>query len=144
MIDIKPLNIDRKATKKTVETVLKKYRIFLLSEDIEKHPQITPSYSLVPPSKTNTFYSTTESAAIENVDRQRERSEYLTRILNAVNRLEYIERALLIQRYMTKEEVYDYEVYMELGLGKTKYNSVKNDAMIRLAIALNIEIYEHE
>lgn len=141
-LEISPLNIDRKATKNEVKKVLEKYRLFLLAEEQERHPKITSEYSLVPPSKTNKFYSSTERAAIENVDRENERSEYITTISAAVNRLDFSERAILIQRYLTKGEVYDFEVYNDLGFSERKYYRLKNRAFNNLAFALKIEVYK--
>jgi ArpU family phage transcriptional regulator len=141
-LNFEPLNIDYAATRKVVKKALEKYRMFLLSEKKEYHPRITSDFSFTPPTRTNQFHSSTESAAIANIDRERERSAYIETISNAVNRLELLERTLLIRRYLTKEDIYDFEIYPELGLGKTKYHSVKNQAMVNLALVLKIEVYK--
>jgi ArpU family phage transcriptional regulator len=142
-IDIDPIEIDRSATKKAAQRALEKYQMFLLSSNEEWQPKITGNYSFeVPATRTNQIYSATENIAIENVDRQRERAEYISTIAKAVNRLKDLERAILISRYFTKTDVGDLEIYLDLGLGKTKYYSVKSQAMINLAMALNIEVYK--
>ncbi|TCL45662.1 ArpU family phage transcriptional regulator [Thermolongibacillus altinsuensis] len=76
--------IDRDATKKAVEAALEKYRVFLLTQSLDKLPKVTQQYSLVPPSNTNKFHSSTEEMAISNADYERERSEYIKRIVMAV------------------------------------------------------------
>jgi ArpU family phage transcriptional regulator len=138
--------IDRDATKKAVEAALEKYRIFLLTLRLDQMPKVTQQYSLdVPPSNTNKFHSSTEEMAIRNADYERERSEYIKRIALAVNRLGYWERAIIIQRYMTEDEdVFDYEVYNNLGMSERKYYRIKSRAFYKLAFALKIEKYKNE
>ncbi|KXG09936.1 hypothetical protein AT864_01496 [Anoxybacillus sp. P3H1B] len=137
--------IDRDATKKSVEAALEKYRMFLLTQSLDKLPKVTQQYSLdVPISNTNKYHSSTEETAIRNVDYERERSEYIKRVAMAVNRLSYWERAILIRRYMTEEDVFDYEIYNELGMSERKYYRLKSRAFYKLAFALRIEVYKKE
>lgn len=134
--------IDREATKKAVESALEKYRFYLLTLPEEKIPRITASYSLIPPSNTNAFYSSTEQVAIERVDQERERLEYIERIRRAVNRLGLRERELIIKRYLEEDEVYDYEIYNELGMSERRYYRYKGRIFYKLAFILRIEIYK--
>jgi ArpU family phage transcriptional regulator len=137
--------IDRDATKKAVEAALEKYRLFLLTLRLDQLPRVTQQYSLdVPPSNTNKFHSSTEEMAIRNADYERERSEYIKRITLAVNRLSYWERAIIIRRYMTEDDVYDYEIYNDLGMSERKYYRIKSRAFYKLAFALKIEVYKKE
>ncbi|ALF09882.1 ArpU family phage packaging/lysis transcriptional regulator [Parageobacillus thermoglucosidasius] len=139
----KPLDeIDRKATKKAVEAALEKYRIYLLTLRLDQLPRVTQHYSLVPPSNTNKFHSSTEEMAIRNADYERERDEYIQRVTAAINRLSKWERAILIRRYMTEDDVYDYEVYNDLGMSERKYYRIKSRAFYKLAFALRIEVYK--
>lgn len=133
--------IDRVSTKNRVENLLEQYRILLLQVDIEFVPKVTAGYSLVPPSSTNAFHSSTEEAAIKIVDYQRNRTEFILRMQKAVNRLSYQERSIIIRRYMLNEEYYDYEVYNELGMSERKYYRIKARAFLRLAFALREEVY---
>ncbi len=128
--------IDRKATKKAVEAALEKYRIFLLTLKLDQLPKVTQHYSLVP-AKTNKLHSSTEEIAIRNADYE----QYIQRIVEAVNRLDYWERAIIIQRYMNGEEVFDYAVYNELGMSHRHYYRLKSRAFYKLAFALEIEVY---
>ncbi|GCD83689.1 ArpU family transcriptional regulator [Parageobacillus thermoglucosidasius] len=133
--------IDRVATKKAVEAALEKYRVYLLTLRLDQLPKVTQHYSLVPPSNTNKFHSSTEEMAIRSADYEREREEYIRRITNAVNRLSKWERAIIVRRYMSDEEMYDYEVYNELGMSGRKYYRLKSRAFYKLAFALKIEVY---
>ncbi|AXM88477.1 MULTISPECIES: ArpU family phage packaging/lysis transcriptional regulator [unclassified Anoxybacillus] len=133
--------IDRVATKKAVEAALEKYRIYLLTLRLDQLPKVTQSYSLVS-AATNQIHSSTENIAIRNVDYEWEREEYIRRVINVVNRLSKWERAIIIQRYMSEEDVYDYEVYNELGMSERKYYRLKSRAFYKLAFALRIEVYK--
>ena len=135
---------DGEKTKEAVEAALEKYRMYMLTVPDEFLPRVTQTYSLMLPSNTNAFHSSTESAAIKKVDFERERDEYMERIRRAVNRLNKMERELIIKRYMTLEEPYDYEVYNEMGMSERKYYRIKSRAFYKLAFALKIEVYKKE
>lgn len=84
-----------------------------------------------------------EDATIKKVDFERERDEYMEkRIRRAVNRLNKMERELIIRRYMTLEEPYDYEVYNEMGVSESKFYRIREKAFYKLAFALRIEVYK--
>lgn len=134
-------SIDRNATRKAVESALEKYRILLLRQ-YDNLPKITQSYSIIPPSNTNKFHSSTEDTAIKNVELEREMNQYLNRMIHAVNRLTQWERAIIIKRYMDEEDVYDYEIYNDIGMSERKYYRVKARAFYKLAFSLKIEVYE--
>ena len=108
-------DVDGEKTKEAVEAALEKYRIYMLTVPDEYLPRVTQTYSLVPPSNTNAFHSSTESAVIKKADFERERDEYMERIRRAVNRLNKTERELIIKRYMSIDEPYDYEFTTKWG-----------------------------
>lgn len=135
--------IDRDATQKNVEKAIAKYRYYLLQTEDEFLPKITASYSMIPPTNTNAFHSSTEDAAIHMADFERERMEYITRFAKAVNRLSPREREAFILKYMGQEELYDYEVYNQLGMGETYYyTKFKPRMFYKFAIAMRIEVYK--
>ncbi|OAT71894.1 ArpU family phage packaging/lysis transcriptional regulator [Parageobacillus thermoglucosidasius] len=136
--------IDREETKKRVEAALEKYRFYLLTVPEEQLPKVTATYSLVPPAHTNAFYSSTEIAVIDKVDFERERDEYMEWIRRGVNRLSPRERELIIKRYLSNEEMYDYELYNDMGMSERKYYRIKSRAFYKLAFALKIEVYKKE
>lgn len=134
--------VDEKATKKEAEKELFEYREFLITLPTNLMPAVTPTYSLVPPSQTNAFHSSTEDIALERVEYEKIRDEFLQRINTAVNTLKDQERQIIIERYLKHEIGYDREIWMNIGLGKTKYYEIKGAAMLRLAFALKIEVYQ--
>jgi ArpU family phage transcriptional regulator len=134
--------IDREKTKSAVEEKLEKYRLCLLSLPEEKTPKVTASYSLVPPTNTNGFHSSTEEAAIHKVDQDKERESYIEWIRKGINKLKFKEREIIVKRYLNDEELYDYEIYNQLGMSERKYYRLKARAFYSLAFALKIEVYQ--
>lgn len=139
---MKEKTIDVNESRKASENALEEYRFMLLTQSLDMIPKVTSSFSIVPPSNTNRFYSTTEDAAIKNVDYETNRSDYIKRIAIAVNRLNELERSILIMRYMLEDDVFDYQVYNDLNLSESKYHRVKARALYKLALILGVEIYK--
>lgn len=133
--------INRKETRDKVEAALEKYRIMLLMDPEELEPKITASYRLAPPSKTNRLFSTTEDIAVEKIELEHKRKMYISRIINAINRLNYTERLIIVKRYLDNDDVYDYEIYNELGFSERKYYRIKARAFYKLAFILRLEVY---
>jgi ArpU family phage transcriptional regulator len=136
--------IDKDATRDAVERELEKYKMYLLMDPEENEPKITSHFKLVASVPSNQFHSSTEDTAIKKIDQERKRQEFIQRIQRAVNRLAYQERSVIIQRYLNPDEVYDYEVYNDLGLSERKYYRVKSRAFYKLALILRIEVYLEE
>lgn len=136
--------IDKDATRDAVEKELEKYRMYLLMEPEENEPKITSQFKLVPSAPSNLFKSTTEDTAIKKIDQERKRQDFINKIQRAVNRLAYQERSIIIKRYLTEDEYYDYEVYNELGYSERKYYRLKSRAFYKLALILRIEVYLEE
>lgn len=136
--------IDRDATQKNVEKAIAKYRYYSLQTEDEFLPKITASYSMVPPTNTNAFHSSTEDSAIRMAGFERERMEYLTLFAKAVNRLSVREREAFVMKYMGEEELYDYEVYNKLGMSESHYyKKFKPRMFYKFAIAMRIEVYKN-
>lgn len=133
--------INRTATKRKVEAILEKYRIYLLQVSLDKLPSITAKYTLVTAS-TNVVNSSTEKAAIANVDYEIERNRFIEMVIRAVNRLSDEERRLIILRYFGEDERFDYQVYNEMNMSERHYYRLKAKAFYKLAFAMNVEVYE--
>ncbi|WGG44186.1 ArpU family phage packaging/lysis transcriptional regulator [Rossellomorea sp. DA94] len=131
--------IDRKKTKAAVESAFEKYRFYLLMVSEEKLPKVTATYSIVPPSYSNEFYSSTEQAAINGIELEMSRDRHIEWVLRGVNRLNNIEREIIYKRYLEDEEVYDYEIYNGLGMSERRYYRLKARIFYKLAFILKIE-----
>lgn len=135
--------VDEKRTKKAVEMAIAEYRDYLITLPVFLMPKVTPSFSLVPPSNTNAFHSSTEDAALERIEFEENRDACLTKMHDAVNSLKVFEKQIMVKKYLLHDQHgYDSEIWTELGLGKTKYYAIKGQAMLRLAFALKVEVYK--
>ncbi|MDQ0269017.1 ArpU family phage packaging/lysis transcriptional regulator [Cytobacillus purgationiresistens] len=142
-VEFKLPSINRKGTQLKVEEAIETYRMCLLTIPDERLPKVTASYSLVPPSNTNSFYSATEEIAIERADEEQARGEYVERFRKAVNRLAPKEREAMYLRYLGDEELYDYEVYNELGMSESFYHQkFKPRLFYKMALALKVAVYQ--
>ncbi|TNU83481.1 ArpU family transcriptional regulator, partial [Bacillus velezensis] len=97
--------IDEEATRMKAEKLLEQYRMYLLQVPEDFLPKVTATYSLVPPSFSNEFHSSTEDAALKRMDWEIERERFLKRMQRAVNRLSQKERQILVMLYMQNEEM---------------------------------------
>ena len=136
--------IDRDETRNQVESALEKYKMYLLMDPSELEPKITSSFKLVPAAPNNQFHSSTEDTVVKKMEQEKHRKEYLMKIQKAVNRLAFQERSIIINRYLDNDEVYDYEIYNELGFSERKYYRIKARAFYKLAFIMRIEIYKQE
>jgi len=135
--------LNRSATEKKVKEALEKARLFI---QVGYHPGIevstTAGYNIAPPSHTNQFHSSTENAAIKNVDIERERKEHVQRVITAVKRLEKRERELILIRWFGDEDKSDIETYMDLCLSPATYYRIRSRAFLKLALALRLEVFK--
>ncbi|UOE96060.1 ArpU family phage packaging/lysis transcriptional regulator [Alkalihalobacillus sp. LMS39] len=134
--------INTKETKEKVEEILEEYRIALLSEPVENYPKITQTFSLLPPSTNNKYNSSTEEVAVKRVDLEIARKKLIKEVQQATNRLPFRERSIIVLRYMQQDQMFDYEVYNELGLSERSYYRLKARAFYNLAFVLKIEVYK--
>jgi ArpU family phage transcriptional regulator len=72
------------------------------------------------------------------------RDHVLNQMHEAVECLKPHERHIIVYKYLREEIVPDVELYTDLGISRTKYYELKNDAIVRLAFFLGIESYEKE
>lgn len=133
--------IDRDKTKAAVEKALETYRLFSLQVSLDRLPSITASYSLAPAS-SNLPSSSTEQAAIANVEYDQQRVRYINWIVSAVNRLSRLERTIIYKRYLEENELFDYQIYRDLNMSERNYYRLKSRLFYKLAFALKIEVYK--
>ncbi|QGH35157.1 ArpU family transcriptional regulator [Gracilibacillus salitolerans] len=136
--------IDREKTRKKVESILENYRMYLLMDPEDFQPKITSTFTITPPTPNNTFHSSTEDTAIKRIDLDKKRKNFILWVQRSVNRLSQQERSIIVCRYLTNEDIYDYEVYNELGFSERKYYRVKSRAFYKLAFIMRVEVYKCE
>jgi ArpU family phage transcriptional regulator len=134
--------VNEKATKKAVEELMESYRYYLHTLPRGHMPKITQTFSDMPPSLTNQFHSSTENAAIDRLTFEQERNAFMSMIHEAVNKLSPKDMFIITNAYMQEEIGYDVDIYSELGVGRSTYYNLKGKAVLRLAFALQVEVYE--
>ncbi|MEK0220878.1 ArpU family phage packaging/lysis transcriptional regulator [Bacillus proteolyticus] len=136
--------LDEEETKNEVEKVFEEYRMYLSQMPSDILPKLTASYSIVPPSVTNEFNSSTENVAIERVQYEMARDKFMNWIHRAVNRLPKRERQIIYMYYMEEDKGYDPDIMDEVKLGRTTYYKVKGKALLRLAFSLRKEVFKQK
>ncbi|WJP98447.1 ArpU family phage packaging/lysis transcriptional regulator [Macrococcus bovicus] len=144
MVNESTVEIDISATRKEVIKLLKKYKRMLHLTAVRCMPSITSNFDYLPADSSKTLNSL-ESAAHRNIQKEKllEERDKLTEMINeAVNHLPPDERYIVVKKYLSEENEIDYNIYTDLGVGKTKYHEIKNQAMTMLAFYLGIEVYK--
>ncbi|HDR4529799.1 MULTISPECIES: ArpU family phage packaging/lysis transcriptional regulator [Bacillus] len=136
--------LDEEETKNEVEKVFEEYRMYLSQMPSDILPKVTASYSIVPPSVTNEFNSSTENIAIERLKYEMARNKFMNWVHRAVNRLPKRERQIIHMYYMEEEKGYNPDIMDEVRLGRTTYYKVKGKALLRLAFSLRKEVYKQK
>ncbi|PEI74723.1 ArpU family phage packaging/lysis transcriptional regulator [Bacillus toyonensis] len=136
--------LDEEETKNEVEKIFEEYRMYLSQMPSDILPKVTASYSIVPPSVTNEFNSSTENIAIERVQYEMVRDKFMNWVHRAVNRLPKRERQIIHMYYMEEEKGYDPDIMDEVRLGRTTYYKVKGKALLRLAFSLRKEVFKQK
>ncbi|MCE4957703.1 ArpU family phage packaging/lysis transcriptional regulator [Macrococcoides caseolyticum] len=141
LLEIK--NLDFIKTRKNVYKLFNKYNRLLSLMPIRSYPSVTQSFSLAPPS-TVMDLNKIELSVSKNIEREQmmlERQQLMDKLHNAIDNLKPDEKYIIVNKYLQEERGIDIDIYTELGIGKTKYYEIKNDAIIRLAFYLGLEEY---
>ncbi|WP_414055205.1 ArpU family phage packaging/lysis transcriptional regulator [Macrococcus equi] len=136
-------NLDFIKTRRNVYRIFKRYNKLLNLLPLRSMPSVTQSFSFIPPS-TVSGLNKIEISADKNIKREQmmqERETLLKRVHEAVDNLKPDEKYIIVNKYLQDERGIDFEIYTDLGIGKTKYYEIKNDAIIRLAFYLGIDEY---
>ena len=141
LLEIK--NLDFIKTRKNVYKLFNKYNRLLCLMPVRSYPSVTQSFSLEPPTTVKDL-NKIELSVSKNIEREQmmlERQQLMDNLHNAIDNLKPDEKYIIVNKYLQEERGIDIDIYTELGIGKTKYYEIKNDAIIRLAFYLGIEEY---
>jgi ArpU family phage transcriptional regulator len=136
-------DIDTDKTVEAAKEALEKYQYYRLSVPNLREPKITPAYCLTPGSNTNEFHSDTEDCAVYNVDSQVYREKYIERVNAAIQRLKVEHQRLIRERFLLDADS-NLQVSMKMNYSERNYYRKQEKALICLAFALRIEVYEEE
>lgn len=124
--------IDRRKTKKLVEDNLKIYNRYLLS--IANNNQLIID--------ENTFEIRLEVSDRNISEKERDKLQFIQHVITRYNRLCILDKKIIYFTYMIKEKNNDGFIANELGFDLNYYYRIKKEAIINMAYALNIEVYE--
>ncbi|PKF46482.1 ArpU family transcriptional regulator [Macrococcoides caseolyticum] len=141
LLEIK--NLDFIKTRKNVYKLFNKYNRLLCLMPVRSYPSVTQSFSLEPPTTVKDL-NKIELSVSKNIEREQmmlERQQLMDNLHDAIDNLKPDEKYIIVNKYLQEERGIDIDIYTELGIGKTKYYEIKNDAIIRLAFYLGMEEY---
>ncbi|GAB3061095.1 ArpU family phage packaging/lysis transcriptional regulator [Salinicoccus sesuvii] len=134
------------ATKEAVHNRIREYHQLLHLSPVREEPSVTQTFSFIPPT-TNRNLNNIEHAASRNIKRQElmsKRDHILEQMHEAVECMKPHERYIIVNKFLKEERAADVDVYTDLNLNRTKYYELKNEAIVRLAFYLGIEIYKSD
>lgn len=133
--------INYKKTKTAVQQVMKVYRLLTLRLEESKCPKITGKYGLSFGGNTNSKKSNVESMVIKKIILENKIDEYLTRIVNAFNKLDDDERRYLYYRFFDPSNPTDEQIMQHFNRYEYGFRTLKKDAYIKFAIIMCVEVY---
>lgn len=131
---------DRRATRKRVERLLEKVRMYQQVGPIRREVRITASPEPNESGPTHRLRQPTESVAVWNVEQEEKWKEELENVQSALARLDGQEREIIQRRYLARSRELDYLVCQELGLSERTYRRIKSEALAKLAWMLRLEV----
>ena len=133
--------INYKKTKSAVQQVMKVYRLLSLRLEESKCPKMTGKYGLSFGGNTNSKKSNVESMVIKTIILENKIDEYLTRIVNAFNKLDDDERRYLYYKFFDPSNPTDEQIMQHFNRYEFGYRALKKDAYIKFAIIMCVEVY---
>ena len=133
--------LDYKATKKAVMRVIAKYKNSLNKLYLKSEPRITPQYTIVPPSFSNSFHSSTEDAALWADTHGKRHKEFVDRVNDALNTLPATNR-IVIYRSLIQEQS-DIKIGLEMNYSEFRIRDFRVEGIKLLSYALGVDKYEN-
>lgn len=133
--------INYKKTKFAVQQVMKAYKLLTLRLEESKIPKVTGRYGLTFGGNTNSKKSNVESMVIRTIILENKVEEYLTRIVNAFNKLEDDERKYLYYKFFDPNKPTDEQIIQNFNRYEYGFRTLKKEAYIKFAIIMCVEVY---
>ena len=133
--------INYKKTKNAVLQAMKVYKLLTLRLEESKVPKITGKYGLSFGGTTNSKKSNVESMVIKTIILENKIEEYLTRIVNAFNKLDDEERRYLYYKFFDPNNPTDEQIIQNFNRYEWGFRTLKKEAYIKFAIIMCVEVY---
>jgi ArpU family phage transcriptional regulator len=137
---LEDLHIDRRATRKKLEGVLEKARIYKQLGFVRKEARLTGSYEPKYHGRTNMVGKVTEQTAVYNVETEERMIRLCEEVEQAVSCLDIKEQEIIRRRYLARENEFDFLLCHELNLSERTYRRMKAKAVGKLAFMLRLEV----
>jgi ArpU family phage transcriptional regulator len=140
-MSFKVSEIDHYKTRERVEEYIDTALAMRDTDGVRKETAMTPNYAPRDYTSNAQTGKPVEDAAIANVEADAMRQHWIM-LQRALLVLRPEERRLIELRYLGEDTLYDYQVYNQMGMSDRTYKRLKNKAIKRLAIKLNIEVWK--
>lgn len=138
------LPINQSATRLAVEQRLEEVRQYRQIGFIRQEVNMTPSYEAKFHSNTYVISKPAENIAIRNVDKEAELIKKSELLDKAMSQLKTEQREVIERSYLDDEGEYDFISCGEMGISDRTYRRIKASAILNLAIAMRLEVYEEQ
>ncbi|MNE14021.1 hypothetical protein D3C80_1068790 [compost metagenome] len=109
---------------------------------IRQEARLTPSYEPRYHGNTYVISKSSENLAIRNVDKEAELIDKSELLDKAMKLLTTDQREVIERSYLNDEGEYDFISCGEMGISDRTYRRIKASAIMNLAIAMRLEVYE--
>ena len=133
--------IDYRKTKNAVQQVMQVYKLLTLRLEESKCPKITGKYGLSFGGNTNSRKSNVEGMVMKTIVLENKIDEYLTRIVNAFNKLEDDERRYLYYKFFDPSNPTDEQIIQHFNRYEYGFRTLKKQAYIKFALIMCVEVY---
>jgi len=134
--------IDYRKTKNAVQQVMQVYKLLTLRLEESKCPKITGKYGLSFGGNTNSRKSNVEGMVMKTIVLENKIDEYLTRIVNAFNKLEDDERRYLYYKFFDPSNPTDEQIIQHFNRYEYGFRTLKKQAYIKFALIMCVEVYK--
>lgn len=130
--------VDKKATRAAVEQRLEQVKLYRQFGAMRREIRLTSSPEPRYHSPTNVTGKPVEDVAVHNVDAEERLRRQYEQVEQVVSRLGNLEREIIERRFLD-DELYDYQIMMDLDIRESTYYRLKAAALFKLAYALCLE-----
>ncbi|ADH03075.1 transcriptional activator [Brochothrix phage NF5] len=143
---VQPDDLNMTATKRNVIDLIYAYEVEVHRAGGKVQPKVTPSYSIMPPSFGNGFYSSTESSALDNLEKHEMVELFFNKITLGLNSIDCVldadrkgrRRKMFVMRYIQSKS--RQQIMEELAIEKTAYHEDMNMAVTQFAYELGLHV----
>ncbi|WP_413506311.1 ArpU family phage packaging/lysis transcriptional regulator [Brochothrix thermosphacta] len=144
--DIQPDDLNMRATKRNVMRLFNVYKDEVAKAGGRTETKVTPSYSIMPPSFSNEFHSSVETAALDNVEKMKEVNYFYEKIQLGLNSIKCDidadrkgrRKRMLVMLYFENET--PQKIMEKLAIEKTTYHEDMNMAVTQFTYALGLHV----